>query len=108
MSCTSSVAYCWNVLKPGDAAILDLIREVRTHRQPAAVAHAIEPASAVGERFIVGAHNLPADIEAEARSALAAAANRLVRLDERELFIENPHSPPCVYWFSEPATTRFL
>jgi xanthine/CO dehydrogenase XdhC/CoxF family maturation factor len=87
LGCNGVVYALMERVKPGDAAILDLIREVRTHRQPAAVAHAIEPASAVGERFIVGAHNLPADIEAEARSALAAA-NRLVRLDEREWFIE--------------------
>jgi xanthine/CO dehydrogenase XdhC/CoxF family maturation factor len=72
-------------IKPGDAAILDLIRDVRTHRQPAAVAHAIEPA---GDRFILGANHLPPELEAETRVTLAAGANRLVRLDEREWFIE--------------------
>ena len=85
LGCNGVVYVLMERIKPGDAAILDLIRDVRTHRQPAAVAHAIEPA---GDRFILGAHNLPADIEAEARSALAATANRLVRLDGREWFIE--------------------
>jgi xanthine/CO dehydrogenase XdhC/CoxF family maturation factor len=85
LGCNGVVYVLLERVKPGDAAILELIRDVRTHRQPAVVAHAIEP---VGERFVLGVDNLPADIEAEARSALAAAANRLVRLDEREWFIE--------------------
>jgi xanthine/CO dehydrogenase XdhC/CoxF family maturation factor len=85
LGCNGIVHVLLERVKPGDAAILDLMRDVRTRRQAAAVAHVIEPPI---ERFILGGQNLPADIEAEARSALAAGANRLLRLDEREVFIE--------------------
>jgi xanthine/CO dehydrogenase XdhC/CoxF family maturation factor len=85
LGCNGIVHVLMERVRPGDAAILDLIRDVRTRRQGAAVAHVINP---VGERFILGGHNLPAEIEAETRSALAAGASRLMRLGEREVFIE--------------------
>jgi xanthine/CO dehydrogenase XdhC/CoxF family maturation factor len=88
LGCNGIVHVLLERVKPGDAAILDLIRNARTHRQAAVVAHAINPASAVGERFILGEHDLPADLEAEARGALAAGAHRLVCLEDREWFIE--------------------
>jgi len=88
LGCNGIVHVLMERVRPGDAQILDLIRDVRTQRRPAVVAHVLEPAQAIGERFILGGHNLPAEIEAEARSALAAGASRLVRLGEREVFVE--------------------
>jgi len=80
-------------VKPGDAAILDLIREVYIHRTPAAVAHVLQPSAEIGQRFIVGRqgetpHNLPTEIADETRRALLAGANRLLRVGEFEVFIE--------------------
>jgi xanthine/CO dehydrogenase XdhC/CoxF family maturation factor len=88
LGCNGIVHVLMERIKPRDAQILDLIRDVRSKRRPAVVAHVIEPVSGVGERFILGAHNLPSEIESEACGALAAGASRLVRLGERELFIE--------------------
>ena len=88
LGCNGIVHVLLERVKPGAAAILDLIRHARMHRQAAVVAHAIAPASAVGERLILGNHDLPPDLEAEARGALAAGAHRLVHIGEREWFIE--------------------
>jgi xanthine/CO dehydrogenase XdhC/CoxF family maturation factor len=85
LGCNGIVYVLMERVKPADAAILELLRDVRAQRQPAVVAHAIAPA---GERLILGAQHFPADLEAEARSALAAAVHRLVRLHECEWFIE--------------------
>jgi len=83
LGCNGIVHVLMERLTPGNAAILDLIREVRACRQPAAVAHILQPAAEVGQR-----ENLPADVESEVRAALASGASRLVRCGEREVFIE--------------------
>jgi xanthine/CO dehydrogenase XdhC/CoxF family maturation factor len=85
LGCNGIVHVLLERVRPDDCAILNLIREVRTRRQAGVVAHAIEPA---GERYILGDQKMPAEIEAEAQSALAAGANRVVRAAEREWFIE--------------------
>jgi xanthine dehydrogenase accessory factor len=93
LGCNGVVHVLMERVKPGHAPILDLIRDVRRNRAPAAVAHVLEPAAEIGQRFTIGLHGEaphkpPTEIEAETRLALAAGANRLIRLGDREVFIE--------------------
>jgi xanthine dehydrogenase accessory factor len=93
LGCNGIVHVLMERVRPGAAAILDLIRDVRTQRRGAAVAHILQPVYEIGQRFIVSGHGetpqrLPGEIEVETRNALAAGANRLIRLGGREVFIE--------------------
>ncbi len=83
LGCNGTIHLLMERVKPGQAAILDKIREVRISRNPAVAAHILQPAAEVGRRF-----NPPAEIEAEMRATLAAGMNRLVRFGEREVFVE--------------------
>jgi xanthine dehydrogenase accessory factor len=83
LGCNGIIHVLLERVKPGNAGILDLIREVRARRQPAAVAHILKPAAEIGQR-----ENLPAEIEGEIRTALASGASTLLHCGEREVFIE--------------------
>jgi xanthine dehydrogenase accessory factor len=97
LGCNGIVHALMERVKPGQPAMLDLLRQVRTLRQPAVVAHVLEPVSEIGRRLILNlrgqvVHNIAPEIsvevEAETRAALASGSNRLIRCGERELFLE--------------------
>jgi len=93
LGCNGIIYVLMERLKPGQAGILELIRDVRAHRQPAAVAHVLEPASEIGLRLMIDcqgavSHPLSSEIEAETRAAASAGANRLLRIGQRAVFIE--------------------
>jgi xanthine/CO dehydrogenase XdhC/CoxF family maturation factor len=93
LGCNGIIHVLLERVKPGHAAILDLMRDVREQRLPAAVAHVLEPAAEIGQRVkldcqgAISRHSLPAEIEAETRAALASGA-RLLRIGQREVFVE--------------------
>ena len=99
LGCNGIVHVLMERVKPGDAAILNLIRDTQVQRRPAAVAHILQPAAEVGLRLTIGiagnvAHNIPdagfaEHIEAETRSVLANGGTRLLHFpDGHEAFIE--------------------
>ncbi len=99
LGCNGIIHVLLERLEQAHAPLLERIRQVRSERSPAAVAHVLEPSSAVGQHLVLEAsgvitHNLadpqllPA-IEPEARSALVQHASRTVRLDNGvEVFLE--------------------
>jgi len=94
LGCNGIIHVLLERVGPGRTEVLDLIGEVRRRRRPALLAHMLEPHPAAARRLRIdtngeasqGFHH---DELAEAREALAAGSNRLVRLsDARELFLE--------------------
>ena len=83
LGCNGIIHVLLDRLTPGHAPALELIREVRATRRPAAIAHFIEPAAAVGRRLIVdtkgqaswnfAAAGATLALEDQTRAALAAA-----------------------------------
>jgi xanthine dehydrogenase accessory factor len=102
LGCSGIIYVLLERVKPDEHAVLNIIRNVRASRRPAAVAHLIEPASEVGRRLIIDldgivTHDLPAgiaaEIEAQTRAALASNANRLIKAGTCEAFIETLPPP---------------
>ncbi len=99
LGCNGIIHVLLERLEPGRAAVLDLIRNVRSERIPAVVAHAIAPSNLAGQHLMIGvrgeiSHNvtnaeLARAMEAQARSAQAEQSSRNVRLEDGvELFVE--------------------
>lgn len=53
LGCNGIIHVLLERLAPGQANILDLIRDVRSSRRPLTVAHVIKPAADIGKRFVV-------------------------------------------------------
>lgn len=53
LGCNGIIHVLLERLAPGKAEILNLIREVRSSRQPVKVAHVLEPAARVGEKILL-------------------------------------------------------
>ncbi len=99
LGCNGIIHVLLERITPGKARILDLIREVRSERRAAMIAHLIEPSTAAGQRLIIDprgnvTHNLSnaglADsLAGEAARALSELSSPIVRLsDGTEAFLE--------------------
>ena len=99
LGCSGIIHVLLERLRSGEGGILPLLRDVRSQRRPALVAHLVEPPNAVGRRLMIDtagrvSHNIANEdlvelIEAEARSALASHSSRVVHLrDGAEAFLE--------------------
>ena len=99
LGCNGIIHVLLERVKKGQAAVLDLIEEVRSERRPAAVAHVLSPASAAGQRLVIGTRGhrssnisdagLAARLEKEAEAALLEGHSRGVRLETgEEAFVE--------------------
>ena len=98
LGCNGIIYVLLERLRPGEATVLEVIREVRAKRQPAVIAHVIEPAEAVGQKLIIDTegrarHDLVDSecaraIEQEAQLVLAERGSRSVRAGGLEAFIE--------------------
>jgi xanthine dehydrogenase accessory factor len=87
-------------VQTSQAQIIDVIRELaRSERRPAAIAHVIEPSSAIGQRLVLdprgnARHNLSdpelaRTIASEAARAPSECSSRLLRMDSGiEVFLE--------------------
>lgn len=99
LGCNGIIYVLLERITPTDSAVLQLIRDVRARRRPAAIAHLIEPPGLAGQRLVVDTegrivHNLSDPdlanlLREEAKIALLEHTSRAVRIDaSREAFIE--------------------
>lgn len=99
LGCNGIIHVLLERMEAGRAPVLNLIRNVRSERVPAAVAHAIAPSNLAGQRVMIGVHGetiqnvtnleLASAMAAEARSAQVEQSSRSLRLDDGvELFVE--------------------
>jgi xanthine dehydrogenase accessory factor len=87
------------LLEPGNPGVLNVIRETRSERRPAVIAHVIHPAGSAGQRLIIDQlgnvnHNLSdaelaSSLERESRVSLSERVSRNVMVNpETEAFLE--------------------
>jgi len=98
LGCNGTIDVLLERMMPDKASFLDLVRQVRAQRRPAAIARLIEPRDRAGQNLTVDlngsvSHNLPdsesaAMLEEQAREAIAEAQSRHVSLDAQRVFIE--------------------
>ncbi len=98
LGCNGIIYVLLERLHPNQPAVLNVIEQVRSSRQPAAIAHCIQPHQAAGERLTIHVdgcvnHNIPdatiADwLARESRTALWAESSRIVQRQQTEAFIE--------------------
>ncbi len=99
LGCSGIIHVLLERLIPGNAAVLQLIRDVRSERRPAVVAHVIAPSSAAGQKLMMNTagrvqHNLAnrelaLALQTEAKAALAGHNSHGVHLSGgTEAFIE--------------------
>jgi xanthine/CO dehydrogenase XdhC/CoxF family maturation factor len=75
LGCSGIVHVLMERVKPGNAQILDLIRQVRTTRNALKVAHVLKPEAEIGQRFFS-----PAEYEAQGREVFLETLAPAVRL----------------------------
>lgn len=99
LGCNGIIHVLLERVTPGQAALLDLIREVRSQRRPAAVAHILAPSIAIGQKLILNAqreisHNIPdmqvvSSLTGHADTALSSQRSSVIRLEnDVEAFVE--------------------
>ena len=79
LGCNGIIHVLLERVQPGNAEMLDLIREVRATRQPVSIVHVIAPASRAGQRCVIAPGHSP--------SSGAKAG------DDAEVFIETVNPP---------------
>ncbi len=94
LGCNGIIHVLLERLAPGRARLLDLLREVRSARIPAAVVHVLQPSAEVGQRLMVNTqscmeHNLT-DLALESW-LLQTAQDLLAGLQKRAHFINGAH-----------------
>jgi xanthine dehydrogenase accessory factor len=110
LGCSGVVHVLLERLTPGKPTILNLIRETRSERRPAVIAHLIHPATVAGQRLVIDTlgkldHNLAdaglaSSLEREGKTSLAERASRTVLVnDEIEAFVEILTPPPRLLVF---------
>ncbi len=75
LGCSGIVHVLMERVKPGRAEILDLIRQVRTTRKPATVAHVLKPESEIGQRLFS-----TVEYEADGREVFVETLTPAIRL----------------------------
>jgi xanthine dehydrogenase accessory factor len=99
LGCSGVVHVLLERLSPGKPTLLNVIRDTRSERRPAVIAHLIHPAKVAGQRLILDTlgnvnHNLTdaglaGSLERESKTSLAERASRAVLVnDEIEAFVE--------------------
>ncbi len=99
LGCNGIIHVLLERITPGNAPILDLLREVSSERRAAILAHLIEPSTRAGQRLIIDTrgditHNfsdpeLAESLKADAAGALSELSSRTVRFsDGTEAFVE--------------------
>ena len=99
LGCSGVIHVLLERLTPGDPSVLDIIREARSERRPAGIAHAISPGPMIGQRLIMDtqfklSHNITdagyaSDLETACKLTLSERTSRSVCVGETvEAFIE--------------------
>lgn len=99
LGCSGVVHVLLERLTPGNPPVLNMIRDVRSERRPAVIAHLIHPAIFAGQRLVIDAHGsishnladagLASSLERECNVSLSERASRTVLVNEEtEAFIE--------------------
>jgi xanthine dehydrogenase accessory factor len=99
LGCSGVVHVLLERLTPGNPGVLNVIRDTRSERRPAVIAHLIRPAGSAGQRLIIDQlgnvnHNLAdaglaSSLERESRVSLSERASRNVMVNqETEAFLE--------------------
>lgn len=83
LGCSGVVHVLLERLTPGCHTILDLVREVRSDRRPAAIAHIIHPASMAGGRLVIDPHSSSTNNIADAELASSLELACQIALSER-------------------------
>jgi xanthine dehydrogenase accessory factor len=99
LGCNGIIHILLERLTPGDPTVLTIIRDARSERRAAAIAHLIHPPGNAGQRLVIDtlgklSHNLPdaafaASLEQECKLALSELTSRTVLVgEEAEAFVE--------------------
>jgi xanthine dehydrogenase accessory factor len=99
LGCSGIIHVLLERLTPGDPTVLNIVRDARSERRPAAIAHLIHPVATAGQRVVIDtlgniSHNvadpaLASSLERECKLALSDLTSRMVPVsEETEAFVE--------------------